>query len=454
MKIEGASWVITMDERRRVLRNASIIIEDGTIAAIDKADKLKSENTDRVLDGKDKVVTPGFVNCHVHISYAHAVRGIFPDNLPQQEYLSYVFKLQRAMKPEEEYYTSLLAIAELLKNGCTCILDPGTITSLDQGLKAIEQSGIRAVVGRFVVDLPNSIGLSVRSTEEAIEITEQTIRKYDKRLDGRVRAWAIPHAPEYCTDELLLATKSIADRYGVGLTLHTSSSEEAATKFQKERGKRPIAYMAEKGILDKNVLLAHVISADNEEIELLRTRHANVVHCPSVAIRGSGVAKVGRFPEMLRKGVCVSLGNDAANSSYHLDMIRAMYLAAVLYKDARQDGSVMPPETMLEMGTVNGAKSIGLDDEIGSIEVGKSADLVIFNSRRPEWRTLFNPVNNLVFSADGRSVETVLVDGRVVVEGGKLLGVDEESLYDRLQTMGENLMQRVGISFRYRWSYE
>jgi cytosine/adenosine deaminase-related metal-dependent hydrolase len=443
-----------MDERRRILRNASIIIENKTITAIDKADKLKGEAADIVLEGKDKLVTPGFVNSHMHISYAHAVRGIFPDDMPQQKYLSYVFKLQSAMKPEEEYYTSLLAITELLKNGCTSFLDPGTITNLDEGLKAIEQSGIRAVVGRVVVDLPNPISLNVLTSEEAIKTTEATIRHYHKKLDGRVRAWATPHAPEYCSDKLLLASKTIADKYGVGVTLHTSSSEEAAKNFQKERGKRPIGYMAEKGILDKNVLLAHALSLDDEEIELLKNKQVKVAHCPSAAVRGSGLTRIGRFPEMMSRGICVSLGNDAANSSYYLDMIRAMYLVAVLYKDARQDRRIMPPETAIEMATINGAKSIGLDDVTGSIQVGKRADLVVFNTRRPEWRALFNPLNNLVYSTDGRSIETVLVDGKIVVEKGRILGVDEESLYDKLQTIGEDLMQRVGISLSHRWNYE
>lgn len=454
LKIENASWIITVDPKRRVLRNASILIEDGEIKQVDKADKLRNQRADKTIDGTHRVVTPGFFNNHMHISYAHAVRGIFPDDLPLQTYLSYVFKLQSAMTPEEEYYTSLLAVTELLKNGCTCLVDPGTIKDLDSGVKAIEQSGIRAIIGREVLDLANPLNLHVADTKEAKREMEEVIHRYDMKLDGRLRAWAMPFHPNYCSDELMLAAKEMADKHSVGVTTHIAGNEEQTKTFISQRGKKPIIHLGEKGILGQNVLLAHTLAVSDEEVEILAKTDTKVVHCPPAAVRGSGATKLGKFPEMLAKGVCVSLGNDAANSSYYLDLIRAMYLAAVLYKDARQDRRLIPPETAIEMGTINGAKALGLDRVTGSIEPGKRADLVLFNTRRPEWRSLFNPVNSLIYAADGRSVDTVLVDGRIVVASQRATYVDEDMLYDKVQQMGESLLSRTGVAFKYPWPVE
>lgn len=453
-KINGASWVITVDSKRRVIRDASILIEDNLIKAVDKVANLASEPADTVIDAKNKLVTPGFVNSHMHISYAHAVRGIFPDDLPHQTYLGYVFKLQSVMKPEEEYYTSLLAITELLKSGCTCFLDPGTITSIDSGVRAIRESGIRAVIGREVVDKPNPINIHVMETNEAIKIVDEVIRRYNGELDGRINAWAMPFSPNYCSDELMLSVKEIADRRGVGVTMHMSGSEDQRNSFMDQRGTSPVEHLAKKGILDKNVLLAHALAVNDREVDLIAEKGAKVVHCPSSAVRGSGATKLGKFPEMIDKGICVSLGNDAANSSYYLDPIRLMYLSAVLYKDARQNRAMIPPETAIEMGTINGATALLLGQHTGSIEPGKKADLVVFDTKRPEWRSLFNPINNLVYSADGRSVDTVLVDGNIVIKDQKAQYVNEDDLCDRVQRIGEEVLLRTGISFKYRWMFE
>ncbi|MEM4726488.1 MAG: amidohydrolase [Nitrososphaerales archaeon] len=454
IKVERASWIITLDQKRRIIKDGSIYIEDGRIVAVEKADKLKLEGADIVIEGLNKVITPGFINNHMHISYAHPVRGIFPDDLPLMTYLNYVFKLQSAMKPHEEYYATLLAVTELLKSGCTCFADPGSIGSLESGVKAILDAGIRAVVGRDVVDKPNPLHLPVRETEEAVKMLEETLRAYSDLSNGRVKAWVTVFSPDYASDELLIKAKELADRYRTVLTLHTSFSEEGVKNFEANRGRRPIEHLAHLGGLGENVLLSHALVVNEREIDLLAKSGAKVVHCPSAAVRGSGATKFGRFPEMLDKGIHVSLGSDAANSSYYLDMVRLMYLAMVLYKDAKLNKAVMPPEVALEMGTINGAWGLGLNEEVGSIEVGKKADLVVFDTKRAEWRSIFYPVNNLIYSADGRSVDTVIVDGRIVVQSGTPRYVNEEDLCGRVQEIGEDILKRTNVSFNYRWQVE
>ena len=454
LKVHGARFVITVDDRRRIIRNGSIFVKGRTITRVGNASELGGMAADRTIDASEMVVTPGFCNGHIHISYAHATRGIFPDDLGP-DYLPYVFKLQAAMTEEEEYLTTLLGITELLKYGTTCFLDPGSTKYLDACLQAYEQSGCRITVGKQVVDRPNPVNLPVTSTAEAIRAIERTIVSYHDRLDGRVRAWAMPFSADYCSPELLSAAKRLADSHDTGMTVHVTNSPASVENHLREYGKRPVRHLHDIGVLGPNVLLSHVVGLDDTEIDLMARTDTRAVMCPSAAMKmGLGTVARGMLPEMLERRISVGLGTDAGNNSNLVETMRAMYLAAVLYKDARQSTTVLPAETALEMATVQGARALGLDQEIGSIEVGKRADLVLFDTRRPEWRTIFNPVNNLVYSADGRSVHTVIVDGKVVVEAHKPLFVDEWDLIQRVQELGERLLRRTGVSFPSRWPVE
>ena len=451
LKIANARFILTLDPERRIIRDGSILVKGNRIVQVGKASEMEDTPAERVIDAREMVVTPGFCNGHMHISYAHAVRGIFPDDLGP-DYLPNVFKLQGAMTEEEEYYTSLLGITELLKYGTTCFLDPGSTKYLDACIQAYEESGCRIIVGQHLADQPNPINVPVHPTSEAVSLMEETIQKYDHRLDDRVRAWAMPFSADYSTRELLAAAKELADRYGTGLTLHQTNGQAAVDAHLSRYGKRPVEYLEDIGVLGPNVLLSHVIGIDEAEIDAMARTGAKAVMCPTAALKGgSGTTVRGMLPEMLDMGVCVGLGTDAGNNSNLIETMRSMYLAAVLYKDARQSTGMIPAETALEMATIRGAEALGLGDEIGSIEPGKKADLVLFDTRRPEWRNIFNPVNNLVYNADGRSVHTVIVDGRVVVEAHRPLFVDEWELIEKVQELGQGLLARTGISFPPRW---
>jgi cytosine/adenosine deaminase-related metal-dependent hydrolase len=452
LKIDGARFILTLDPERRIIENGSILIDGARITRIDKADRVRDVGADRVIDARDKVVTPGFCNNHMHISYAHAVRGIFPDNLDPMVYLAHVFTLQQAMTEEDEYYTSLLGITELLKYGTTCFLDPGSTKFLDACLGAYETAGCRIVVGSQVVDRPNPLRLPVSTTDEAVRGMEETIQTYDGRLDGRVRAWAMPFDAAFCSDELVRAAKGLADRHRVGLTLHQANRPGTVAMYQEQHGMRPVEYLEKLGALGPNVLLAHVIDLDDREIDAIARTGTKTVMVPTAALKmGSRMTRTAKLPEMVARGICVSLGTDAGNNSNLLETLRAMYLVTVLYKDARGSTDVVPAELAVELATLHGARALGLEGEIGSLEVGKRADLVLFDTRRPEWRTLFNPVNTLVYGADGRSVHTVVVDGRVVVDNHRATFVDEDELIDRVQALGQRLLERTGIGFAPRW---
>ena len=451
LKIHNARFVVTVDDQRRIIRDGSILVEGQRISRVGKASDMETVAADRVIDATDMVVTPGLCNGHMHISYARATRGIFPDDLGPA-YLPNVFRLQSAMTDEEEYYTSLLAITELLKYGTTCFLDPGSTKYLDACMQAYEESGCRIIVGRHMTDVPNEMNLPVDSTEGAIELTNDTIQRYDHGLDDRVRAWAMPFSPALATEELLLASKALADEHQTGLTLHHVNSPNALAASMNRHGQRPTERLESIGVLGTNVLLSHALGVNESELDSIARTGTTVVVCPTAAIKGgTGMTNTGMLPEMLQKGVTVGLGTDAGNNSNLLETMRSMYLIAVLYKDAREDVSMIPAETALEMATINGARALGLDEDIGSIEAGKKADLVLFDTRRPEWQTLFNPVNNLVYNADGRSVHTVIVDGKVVVENHRPLFVDEWQLIQKVQALGQDMLSRTGISYPQRW---
>ena len=452
LKIDGARFLVTVDPERRIIRDGSILIDGQRIVQVGKAAAMQQLTADQVIDAREMVVTPGLCNNHMHISYAHATRGIFPDNLDPLVYLSNVFTLQGAMTEEDEYYTTLLGITELLKYGTTCFLDPGSTKYLDACMQAYEESGCRLVVGEHVTDKPNPLRLPVYSTTEAVRRMEQTIQRYDHRCADRLRAWAMPFDAAFCSDDLLRAAKELADHYGTGVTLHQSNRPGTVRMYLDNYGKRPVEYLEDLGVLGPNMLLSHVLGIDGQEMEAIARTSTRTVMCPTAALKlGSGMTATGLLPEMVQRGICVSLGTDAGNNSNLLETMRAMYLVAVLYKDARGSTDVVPAELALELATLHGARALGLEHEIGSLEVGKKADLVLFDTRRPEWRTLFNPINTLVYNADGRSVHTVIVDGRVVVQNHQACYVDEWDLMTRVQTLGEALLERTGIHFAPRW---
>jgi cytosine/adenosine deaminase-related metal-dependent hydrolase len=454
LKIEHLRYVLTLDPQRRIIRDGTILIEGGAITAVGKAAELADRPAERVIDGRRFLATPGFFNGHQHVSYAHAVRGVYPDDLPDR--LVYVFRLQSAMTEEEEYWTTLLGLVELLRNGTTCFLDPGSTRFVDACLQAYQDAGIRVVMGEGVTDREAPVKVPRYETGEAVARGAAFIERYDGRLNGRLRAWAMPFSLETCSSDLLQRLKRLADDRGVGLTMHHHAGEEVQQHYLAEHGLRPTEYLESLGVLGPNVLLAHCLGIHDSEVAALARTGAAAVMCPVTAAKEwRGIHQVGRLPDLLAAGVPVALGTDSANSSNHLDLLRTMNMAALQYKDARQDPSMIPAETALELGTVTAARAFSLADRLGSLEPGKRADLLLFDTHRPEWQALHNPVNNLIYNADGRSVHTVLVDGRIVVENYQQTFVDESSLYARVQSIGESLLARTGIDFpRSRWPIE
>ena len=451
IKIDGVRYIVTMDPQRRIIADGAVIIAGSGIVEVGKAADLAAVPADTVIDGGGMVMTPGFVNGHMHISYAHAARGLFPDDLGAQ-YLPSVFRLQGAMTDTDEYATSLLAITELLKYGTTTFVDPGSTTHLDVCLDAYRAAGCRIIVGRNVLDRPNLLNLPVYDTDDAIRMTEATITEYHGALDGLVSAWAMPFSAESCSTELLSASHAMARAAGTRATLHFTNGARWIEECRRAYDCTPTEYLDRCGVLTSEMTLAHCLGITEPEAHRIAEQNAAVVMCPTAAVKGgAGMTRHALLPELLEGGATVGLGTDAGNNSNLLETLRSVYLAAVLYKDGRQDVAMVPAETALELGTIRGAAALGMDDIIGSIEPGKRADLVLFDTRRAEWAALHNPVNNLVYNADGRSVHTVLVNGRVVVSNHEAQFVDEPALVAEVQELGEALIKRTGVDYASRW---
>jgi 5-methylthioadenosine/S-adenosylhomocysteine deaminase len=444
LKIEHAEYLITVDSERRIIRDAAIVVENGMIRAVGRTEDLLSVQTDRVIDATRKVVTPGFVNGHMHLSYAHPVRGIFPDGMPNR--LATVFAMQSVMTAEEEYFTTLMCLNELVRGGTTTLVDPGTTQFPEACMAAYEAAGCRIATGEQVSDVEASLNIPVYDTDSAVSRMRASVESLHGRLDGRLRAWTMPFSHSTCSPDLLVAAKQVADDHETMMTLHHSGGRGSASQTPTEK-------LHELGVLGPNVLLSHAMGLEDSDIELVAESGAKVAICPSTVLKnGANTRLGGRLPEFLAAGIPVSLATDSANSSNFLDMVRAASLAATIYKDVRGEPDLVSPETAVELITRSGAQALGLDDSVGAIEVGFKADIVMFDATRPAWRSLKHPVRNLVYSATADSVDTVIIDGVVRVEDGRATFIDdEEELIAQIERIGDRIRDRVGMDFVPDW---
>jgi cytosine/adenosine deaminase-related metal-dependent hydrolase len=446
--IEHAT-VVTLDRERRILSDGSILVDGRDIVQVGRADAVRPPRPpDRVIDARRRVVLPGFVDTHVHLS-EHLNRGLLLDDIPVDRYLpDWLIPLYAVMTPEEEQVAAQLACIEMIRTGTTTFCEAGTLFDVAAVAAAVEAVGMRAVLGRWSWDLAAGPGRLRMSTAEALRLNEAMLEAVQGRADGRIGAWPLLLGFGTCSPALMRGARELADRHGVGWgMMHLASHPSRRTA-----DRIPLAELDALGVLGPTTKLAHLVYVTEGDIDLLARRGVKVSHCPTAGLKHTkGLAARGRFPEMLDAGVCVSLGGDSGNGSNHFDMLRLMYLVATIYKDARLDVSVMPPERALEMATLRGAEALLLADAVGSIEPGKRADLVLYDLDVPEWRPLLNPVNNLVYAATGASVRTVLIDGRVVLDEGRLTTLDEREVFERAEALARQQIARAGLTVESKW---
>lgn len=446
--IEHAT-IVTVDRERRILRDGSVLVDGRDIIQVGPAREVRPPRPPaRVIDGRRRVVLPGFVDTHVHLS-EHLNRGLLLDDIRVDRYLpDWLIPLYSVMTPEEEQVAALLACVEMIRTGTTTFCEAGTLFDVAAVAEAVEQTGMRAILGRWSWDLTSGPGRLKQTTAEALKANEDMLATVNGRGNGRIGAWPLLLGFGTCSAELMRGAKALADRHGVGWGMMHFASHPS----RKTADTIPLGDLDALGVLAPNTKLAHMVYVNDADIRLLARREVKIAHCPTAGLKHiKGIGAHGRFPEMLAAGVCVSLGGDSGNGSNHFDMLRMMYLVATIYKDARLDVGVMSPERALEMATVRGAEALLLDRQIGSIEPGKRADLVLYDLDTPEWRPLLNPLNNLVYAATGASVRTVLIDGRVVLDEGRLTTLDEKAVYERVETLAREQIARAGLRIESRW---
>ena len=440
--------VVTMNDSRDIIRDGAVAVRGSTIVDVGKASELRRRYAPaRTIGGDRFVVTPGMVNTHIHITGEPLTRGYVPDDTPFVENVfEWLCPLYSVFDAVEERTSGQLAAVEMLRSGTTTFLEAGTIRFLDEVIDGLVEVGIRGRVGRWVWDLPPEPSVYRQSTDAAIAHLEHQLHAHRSHAGGRIAAWSILVGHTTCSDPLWRAAKALADQHQVGLSFHMSPAQLDPDGFIAQFGQRPMVHLAEIGVLDANVAMTHAVRIDDAELDAIQQSGANVVHCPTTALKVAyGVTQVGKFPEMVQRGVNVSIGTDGNNASNYSDLMRATYLVAGLFKDARVDAQMFPAEQAYEMATLGGARTMLMDDQIGALVPGMKADIVLHDTDRPEWRPLLNVMNQLVWSADGRGVHTVLVDGQVVVEDGHCTTIDEDKLWADSQRMGEAITARSGL---------
>ena len=445
--IVGAQ-VVTMNPTRDIILNGAVAVQRDRIVAVGKAAELTARFPQAdVVGGDHFVVTPGMVNTHIHITGEPLTRGYVPDDTPFEENVFvWLCRLYSVYTAAEERLSAQLAAVEMLKSGTTTFLEAGTIRFLDEVIDGLVEVGIRGRVGRWVWDLPPEPGVYRQTTDQAIGHLERQLADFKSVADDRIGAWSILVGHTTCSDPLWRAARELATREGVGMSFHMSPAKIDPDGFIAEFGQRPMIHLGQLGVLASDVAITHCVHVDDTEIAAMAAAGVSVAHCPTTALKVSyGVTQIGKMPEMVQAGINVSIGTDGNNASNYSDLHRATYLVAGLFKDARTDPQMFPAEMAYEMATLGGARTMLLEKDIGSLEPGKKADVVLHDIDRPEWRPLLNVMNQLVWSADGRSVHTVFVDGRIVVEGGTMTTIDEAALWAAAQAAGEAITLRSGL---------
>ena len=432
--------VVTMDGNDSIVRG-DLLIRDGRIASVGRE---SATSVDEVIDANGCAVLPGFVQTHVHLCQT-LFRGA-ADDLSLIDWLKKrVWPMEAAHTPGSIRASARLGIAELIKGGTTCALTMETVRHTEDVLRVVEESGFRATVGKCMMDRGDDVPRELyEETHESVQESLRLIDKWHGRANGRIRCCFAPRFAISCTRELLGEVSQLARERGVMIHTHAAENKNECEIVERETGMGNVAYLDSLGILGAHVMLAHCIHLDDEEMGMLARTRTNVAHCPSSNLKlGSGIARVA---EMLARGISVSLGADGAACNNRLDMFTEMRTAALLQK-AMHGPEVLPAARALRMATIEGARALGLDQHIGSIEAGKRADVIVVDLAQSHSSPQLDHVASaLVYSAGSSDVRATIIDGRVSMRDGELLTLDESSVIDDANREARSLADRAGLS--------
>lgn len=426
-----ADFILTMDAGLTTIRRGAIAVWDGKVVSVDTAEKVLERYTAaRVVGGEGYVAFPGLVNTHTHAAMVY-FRGL-GDDLPLKVWLEdHIWPAEkRWLTPAFVADAVELACLEMLKAGITLYSD--MYFYADAIARATKKMGLRAVVGAGIVDFPT---ISGNNADDYLEKGESFIRAW--KGDAFITPSLAPHSQYACSPETVIRAKRTADKYGVPLHMHIAETKWDMEEVLRRYGKTPVKLLEESGILDERVVGAHCVWVNEEEIELLSRRGAGVSHCIESNLKlASGIAPVIK---MLRAGVKVSLGTDGAASNNDLNILSEMATAAKVHKTLAEDAGALGARQALLMATRWGAEVLGLGGLCGSIEEGKSADVVLAQLRKPHLTPLYDIYSQIVYSMNSGDVSAVIVNGRVLLDERRFVGGDEEDILQRARKWGERI---------------
>ena len=396
----------------------SLLITDDLISEI--SPEIDETKADKIIDAEGKILLPGLVNTHTHLSMT-LFRGL-ADDLSLDSWLNdHIWPMEANLNGEYCYIGALLGAVELIKSGTTTFSD--MYFYMEDVARAVDEAGIRAVLSYGMIDFGDA-----EKRENEIAENMALFEACNGMADGRIRVFFGPHSPYTASEELLVRVRELADETGMGIHIHVSETQKEINDKIEERGMRPFEYLDSIGFLGPDVVAAHSVWLSDEEIEIIKKNDVKVSHNPCSNMKlASGIAPVSK---LIEKGICVSIGTDGASSNNNLDLIEELKTASLLQKVSTLDPKVLDSDEAIAMGTIKGAEALGLDSQIGSIEVGKKADIILIDTNVanmvPDSSTLSS---NIIYSANGSNVDTTICNGKVLMENRKLTVLDEEEIY-------------------------
>ena len=442
--------IVTMDPERRVLLGGGVAVSGERIVAVDSAAELRRRWPDvEVLDASSCVVTPGMVNAHQHCTGDALVRSCIPDDLvPGTSIFEWSVPVHGAHTPDDDELTGTITALDSLRNGVTTIVEAGTVAFPERVAAGIVAAGARGTMGTWGWDVEE--GPFAAPAAEVLDRQRAVLDRFP--VGGQVEGWVTLVGHSLASDELLAGAADLARDRGTHMTMHLSPTKSDPEVYLERHGRRPVVHLAQLGVLGEHLLLAHGVWFDDDEVDAVLDSGTAIAYCPWAYLRlGQGVTQMGRHAEMWRRGGRMALGCDATNASDQIDILRQAALAAGLAKDGKVDPTWFSAHDVLEWATIAGAQAIGMDHRIGSIEVGKLADLVVHDASSPQWSPPGDVALQLVWGTDGRSVRDVVVGGEVVVRGGRSTRVDEVALAAEAVEASKAIIHRAGIDVPHRW---
>lgn len=441
------AYVVSMNDERTVFENGSVLIVDDKIKAVGKVDPAEIGHDTQIIDAKGKIVMPGLINTHVHTSQ-QLERGMGDDVDLLTWLTDRTFPYESSMTPHDSYVSTQLCLLEQIRSGVTTIAEPGG-QFVPSMCKAVAQSGLRGILAKSSMDFGDNLPpIWQRTTQEELDVQEQDCKDWNNTYDGRVKVWFGLRTLFNDSDELVVRTKELADKYNVGVHMHVAEAKSEVEYVKEVKGVPTVTHLRNLGVLDKNLLAVHTVWLTDEEVDMFKEYDVKVSHNPASAMRVLGFAKI---PKMLKKGICVSIGTDGASANNRMTMIDEMYVTALIHKGWRLDPTVVKAEEILEMATVNGARALLWEDEIGMLKPGMKADLIIINPDTASMLPLHDPIANMVTAMHASNVESVMCNGQWIMRDKVILTMDEKAILEEAKICAEGIRNRAGIKLPNRF---